>query len=150
MQESMLSQHFCVLSFPQSSPPLPLLSSLPSSFICYANSTFDQILEPLYMQLTHTPEDQRNQAQVDTLRRKFTICANILSSALSDHPYICGDKFTAADCVIGYDVWWASVIQGGSLLADHPVLRSYLDRLQERPSFKVTFSGHKKPSGGSL
>lgn len=102
------------------------------------------------MQLTHTPEEQRNHTQVETLRRKFTICANILSSALSDRTYICGDKFTAADCVIGYNVWWASVIQGGSLLADHSVLRSYLDRLQARPSFQATFSGYKKPSGGSL
>lgn len=120
------------------------------SFICYATSTLDQILEPLYMQLTHTPEDQRNQPLVDSMRRKFTICANVLSSALGDRPYVCGDKFTAADCVIGYDVWWASVIQGGSLLDDYPVLKTYLNRLQNRPAFGETFSGFRKASGGSL
>lgn len=102
------------------------------------------------MQLTHTPEDQRNNSLVDNMHRKFTICANVLSNVLSDQPYICGDKFTAADCVIGYNVWWASVIQNGSLLEDYPVLRSYLERLKKRPGFEKTFSGFKKPSGGSI
>lgn len=120
------------------------------SFMSYATSTFDQVLEPLYMQLTHTPEDQRNHVMVDSMRRKFTICANVLSSILSERNYVCGDKFTAVDCCIGYNVWWASVIQNGGLLADHPVLRSYLDRLQKRPAFQNTFSGFRKSSGGSL
>lgn len=122
------------------------------SFICYATSTFDHILEPLYMQLTHTPEDKRNQALVDSMMRKFSICANVLSQHLSDKQYICGDKFTAVDCVIGFNVWWASVVQGGSLLEDYPGLRDYLDRLKARPAFEKTFIGQKpvKPSGGSL
>ena len=102
------------------------------------------------MQLTHTPEEQRNQATVDTLRRRFDICANVLSNMLSDHSYVCGEKFTAADCMIGFNVWWASVIQQGSLLDNYPVLKSYLDRLQKRPAFEKTFSGYRKASGGSL
>lgn len=104
------------------------------------------------MQLTHTPDDQRNQALVDSMMRKFGISANILSSFLSSRQYICGDKFTAADCVIGYNVWWASVIQGGVLLQEYPVLVEYLERLKARPSFEKTFQGKKpvKPSGGSL
>lgn len=102
------------------------------------------------MQLTHTPEEQRNRPLVDSMRRKFTICANILSSILSERSYVCGEKFTAADCVIGYNVWWASVIQDGALLADYPVLRSYLERLKKRPAFEKTFSGYRKSSGGSL
>jgi len=102
------------------------------------------------MQLTHTPEDQRNKSLLDSMRLKFTICASILSSMLSEQPYVCGSKFTAADCVIGYNVWWASVIQNGSLLDDYPVLRAYLERLSKRPAFQKTFSGYKKPSGGSL
>ena len=106
------------------------------SFIGYAISTFDQILEPLYMQLTHTPEDKRNQALVDSMMRKFSICANVLSQHLSDKQYICGDKFTAADCVIGFNVWWASVVQGGILLDDYPGLRDYLNRLKARPAFE--------------
>ena len=125
---------------------------LPCSFISYATSTFDQILEPLYMQLTHTPEDQRNQTLVDSMMRKFHICASVVATFLSNRQYICGDKFTAADCVIGYNIWWASVIQGGLLLQDYPVLNEYLTRLKSRRAFEATFKGKKpvKPSGGSL
>lgn len=122
------------------------------NFISYATSTFDQILEPLYMQLTHTPEDQRNQTLVDSMMRKFHICASVVATFLSNRQYICGDKFTAADCVIGYNIWWASVIQGGLLLQDYPVLNEYLTRLKSRRAFEATFKGKKpvKPSGGSL
>ena len=104
------------------------------------------------MQLTHTPEEKRNHSQVDSLRRKFTICANVLSNHLADREYICGDKFTAADCVVGFNVWWASMIQGGALLEDYPILRDYLERIKARPNFQKTFVGKKKvkPSGGSI
>ena len=104
------------------------------------------------MQLTHTPVNQRNTALVDTMMRKFHICANVLSSHLSGQRYVCGEKFTAADCVVGFNVWWASVIGGGVLLEDYPVLRDYLARLKNRPAFEKTMKGKKpvKPSGGSL
>jgi glutathione S-transferase len=122
------------------------------NIICYATSTFDIILEPLYMQLTHTPVNQRNTGLVDTMTRKFHICANVLSSHLCGQGFVCGDKFTAADCVVGFNVWWASVIEGGVLLEEYPVLRDYLARLQARPAFEATLKGKKpvKPSGGSL
>ena len=88
------------------------------------------------MQLTHTPEEKRNQSLVDTLLRKFGICCNIISSLLNDRAYVCGDKFTAADCVVGYNIWWASAIQNGELLKEFPVLLQYLERLKERPAFQ--------------
>ena len=109
------------------------------SLICYAAATFDHVLEPLYLQLTHTPEDKHNQVLVDSMMRKFSICANVLSQHLSDKKYICGDKFTAADCVIGFNMWWASVIKGGAMLEKYPGLKDYLDRLKGRPCFRKTF-----------
>jgi len=104
------------------------------------------------MQLTHTPEEKRNRALVDSMMRKFNICANVISNYLSGKQYICGDRFTAVDCVIGYNIWWASVIQGGVLLQEYPILQQYLERLKQRPAFERTFKGNKpvKPSGGSL
>ena len=104
------------------------------------------------MQLTHTPQEKRNHSLVESMTRKFSIAANVLSNHLADRSYICGDKFTAADCVLGFNVWWASMVQGGVLLEDYPVLRDYLDRLKQRPNFQSTFVSKKKvkPSGGSL
>ena len=91
------------------------------------------------MQLTHTPEEKRNQPLIDSMMRKFSICASVLSQHLTDKKFICGDKFTAADCVVGFNVWWASVVKGGVLLDDYPGLRDYLERLKARPAFEKTF-----------
>lgn len=104
------------------------------------------------MQLTHTPEDQRDNDLVKSKMDQFYIVATHLTDRLTQHQFICGDRFTAADCVIGYNIWWASVIQGGELLKKYPVLEGYITRLKERPAFQEAFKGVKpvKPSGGSL
>ena len=49
-------------------------------------------------------------------------------------------RFTAADCVLGYNLWWASVMQGGELMENHPVAQTYFKRLAERDAFKLTFT----------
>ena len=115
-------------------------------------ATVDQVLEPLYMQLTHTPEDQRDNDLVKKKMDQFHIIATNLSEQLDQHQFICGDRMTAADCVIGYNIWWAGVIQGGELLKKYPVLEGYIGRLKERPAFEDAFKSVKpvKPSGGSL
>ena len=126
--------------------------SYPYSYISYAIATVDQVLEPLYMQLTHTPEKQRDNELVKKKMEQFDILATHLSDRLSYHQFICGDRITTADCVLGYNMWWASVIQGGELLKKYPALQGYVDRLKERTTFQETFKGVKpvKPSGGSL
>ena len=49
-------------------------------------------------------------------------------------------SFTAADCVLGFTLWWAYTIEQGRLLSGYPVLLAYLDRLQQRPAFQKSFS----------
>ncbi len=122
------------------------------SKISYATSTIDQVLEPLYMQLTHTPDDERDQKLVDAKLEQFKIIASVLSKHFENNKYVCGDMFTTADCVIGYNIWWASVIKKGEFLVGYPILVSYLERLKERSAFEKTFVGKRpiKPSGGSL
>ena len=104
------------------------------------------------MQLTHTPEDQRDDELVKNKMDQFHIAATYLSAQLSQNQFICGNRMTAADCVLGYNIWWAGVIQGGELLKKYPVLEGYVERLKERPAFQEAFKGIKpvKPSGGSL
>ena len=104
------------------------------------------------MQLTHTPDDQRDLKLVDTQLRNFKIVATVLSKHFETNKYVCGDLFTSADCVLGYNIWWASVIKKGEFLNEYPVLVSYLQRLKERSAFEKTFVGKRpiKPSGGSL
>lgn len=104
------------------------------------------------MQLTHTPEETRDKALVDTQLKKFKIIAQVLSNHFEKNEYVCGDQFTAADCVLGYNIWWASVIKKGEFLQHYPILMEYLARLKKRPAFEQTFIGKRpiKPSGGSI
>ncbi|WP_313195096.1 glutathione S-transferase family protein [Shinella zoogloeoides] len=54
-----------------------------------------------------------------------------LSFAVTRHPYIAGDTFTAADVYVGSHISWG--LQFGSL-EDRPEFRAYWDRLKDRPA----------------
>lgn len=51
-------------------------------------------------------------------------------------PFACGERFTAADCVIGHDVMWA---RGYGLCQDER-FRAYLSRVSKRPAFLKAFA----------
>ena len=59
-----------------------------------------------------------------------------LSRRFERHPFICGDAFTAADCVVGHNVIWA---RGYGLCRDE-IFRGYVSRLSKRPAFLKGFS----------
>ena len=98
-------------------------------------------MEPLYLQLTHTPEEQRDDALINQLKMEFDIICKYLSQHLMGQSYACGNQFTAADCMLGYNIWWATLLQEGTFLQEYPVLDAYLNRLKTRPAFKDTFEG---------
>jgi glutathione S-transferase len=51
-------------------------------------------------------------------------------------PFVCGERFTAADCVIGHDVMWA---RGYGLCQDER-FRRYLSRVSKRHAFVDAFA----------
>lgn len=55
-----------------------------------------------------------------------------LSYAVTRHPYIAGDRFTAADVYVGSHISWG--LQFGSLEA-RPEFKTYWDRLKDRPAY---------------
>ncbi len=59
-----------------------------------------------------------------------------LAQRFERHPFICGDAFTAADCVIGHNVIWA---RGYGLCRDE-IFRGYLSRISKRPAFVKAFA----------
>lgn len=59
-----------------------------------------------------------------------------LAARLEATPYICGDTFTAADCLICYNVFWA---RGYGMCRGEPFKR-YLGMLSERPAFESAFA----------
>ena len=61
-----------------------------------------------------------------------------LQARLADHPYLVGDRFTAADINTAECVRYA---QGNTaLLAEFPAVKDWLDRCQARPAFKAMWA----------
>jgi glutathione S-transferase len=58
---------------------------------------------------------------------------NALVSAVQNGPYILGDKFSAADVVLGGAIRWMTLFK---LLPQKPEFTSYVERLTARPAFK--------------
>lgn len=56
-----------------------------------------------------------------------------LEAAVSREPYLCGERFTAADLYVGAHVAWGL---GFKSLPDTEALRSYRDRVTDRPAYR--------------
>lgn len=84
--------------------------------------------------LTATERDARTVARY---RHKFASEVEPqLALRLERAPYICGEAFTAADCVVGHDVTWARRYG----LCQAEVFRAYLSRVSKRPAFAAAFA----------
>ena len=64
---------------------------------------------------------------------RYDTVMDALSLAVTHHPYIAGDTFTAADVYVGAHISWG--LQFGTL-EPRPEFRAYWDRLKERPASK--------------
>ncbi|XP_046360881.2 uncharacterized protein LOC124138323 isoform X2 [Haliotis rufescens] len=105
-------------------------------FIMYANSTLDELLEFFCdMWLLKVAETEERQAR---MRDKLNTCLDHLSNRLEGRDFLCGDKITAADCVLGYDIYVCSLLKDGELFQNHPKIREYLDRLKSRSALQET------------
>lgn len=83
------------------------------------------------------PEEERDARTVARYRGKFREEAEPqLAARLEQAPFICGQAFTAADCVIGHGVLWAR----GYGLCRGEVFQRYLARIAQRPAFGAAFS----------
>jgi glutathione S-transferase len=63
----------------------------------------------------------------------YDTTVNALSGAVGGGPYILGDRFSAADVVVGSAVRWMTLFK---LLPEKPEFTSYIERLTSRPAFK--------------
>jgi len=95
---------------------------------------------PLVQILQHTrflPEAERQPAVIEKSSKRFKTVVNVIQDRLQGREYIVGNRFTAADIVLG------GVMNFGSMLGqlgDHPALQAYVKRLMERPAAKKAFA----------
>ena len=116
--------------------------------------TLDMMLWQIRIHEHVLPRVERDERTAQRYRQKFiTEIEPQLAARLESGGYICGDTFTAADCVIGHDVTWA---RGYGLCQDE-LFRAYLSRVSKRPAFRAAFADAgsfnpkpPKPPGGKV
>jgi len=106
--------------------------------IVYAVSTLDECVVPMYFHKKLLPEAKRDPKVVEAKMPTWNVAAAFLEKRLGDRQFIVGDKLTAADIVVGYDLCLA---MGIGLLEGHPKLKAYTERLLSRPAFRKAMPG---------
>jgi glutathione S-transferase len=104
--------------------------------IVYAVSTVDDTVIPIYFHKKVLPPEKRDPKLVEAKMPVWKIAADLLTKRLGDRDFIAGDKFSAADIVVGYDMILALEI---GLLEGYPKLAAYAQRLMKRPTFAKVF-----------
>jgi glutathione S-transferase len=105
--------------------------------IAFGSISMDMMLAQVRIHEHLLPQSERDPRMVDRYREKFAREVEPqLARRLESTPYVCGDRFTAADCIIGYNVFWA---RGYGLCRDEP-FRRYLKSLRARPAFAAALA----------
>ena len=95
-------------------------------------SWMDQMLWNIRLHETLLPKAARNETFAAFNRDKIeNEIAPQLSALLENQDYICGDDFTAADCMTAHNINWA----GAYGLCRTDVFKSYMSRMKARPAF---------------
>jgi glutathione S-transferase len=103
----------------------------------FGASWMDMILWQIRVHEHLLPRFDRDPLTVRRYRKKFAKEVEPqLRARLVTTPFICGDTFCAADCVIGQNVRWARAYH----LCFDDVFTRYLSRLSERPAYVRAFS----------
>ena len=103
----------------------------------FGASTMDMALWQMRIHEHVLPEALRDPRTAQRYRDKIrTEMEPQLAARLAGGGYICGESFSAADCVIGHNVTWA---RGYGLCQDE-LFRAYLSRLSKRPAFRAAFA----------
>jgi glutathione S-transferase len=97
-----------------------------------ATLTFPQTIVLRYTQLE--PEPRRLAQAATDYRAWFYGRLRAVTAAVTDHQYLCADRFTAADVAVGYGLFLATQI--GIDAEFPPPVREYLERLMARPAFQ--------------
>jgi glutathione S-transferase len=78
-------------------------------------------------------------AVIEDMRNRARLCAEAVDAALAGRAYLLGDRFTAADIMMGYTVFIYRRLVEQEL---PPNLDRYWTRLNDRPAFKATMAAN--------
>jgi glutathione S-transferase len=99
----------------------------------FAEATF---MPPMSQIIQHTfrkPEAERVPSVVVDAQEALKKVLTVLDGNLSGGKFICGEDFTAADIMLGYDLFLCKLI--GVQFDNHDNIAGYYDKLATRPAF---------------
>lgn len=112
----------------------------------FASTSMDMMLWQIRLHEHLLPEAERDAATAGRYREKFRgEVEPQLLERLERHAFICGETFTAADCVAGHNVLWARSYG----LCQERSFQRYLARLARRPAFRSAFADAEAFTPGS-
>jgi glutathione S-transferase len=105
--------------------------------VFFGASWVDMMLWQIRLHETILSEADREEGTALRYRRKLAQEVEPqLLARLKKHPYICGERFSAADCIMAHNVSWA---RGYGLCQDE-TFRAYLSKVSKRPAFVKAFA----------
>ena len=148
---------FLADAFPEKelAPPASPLSLERADYLqmlYFGASWMDMILWQLRVHENLLADDQKDLRTIERYRSKFVEeIEPQLRRRFEKHPFICGDAFTAADCIVGHNVIWA---RGYGLCRDE-TFRGYISKVSKRPAFVKAFADARSfqkeaPDGSEL
>lgn len=106
-----------------------------------AGSWMDAMLWQIRVHRDLLPMDQADEETITRAREKLTVEVEPqLLHQLQSGPFICGERFSAADIVMGHNVLWARAYG----LYQHDAFAAYTQRLAARPAFSKAFGDAKR------
>lgn len=100
-------------------------------WVLYAIATIEPPILKVFLNTIQLPEAERQPKVAEEGRTQFKAVCDVVTNALKGKQYLLGDQFTAADIMVGGTLGWASMM---GLLADHPALQEYVQRINQRPA----------------
>jgi len=103
----------------------------------FAASSMDMMLWQVRVNENVLREHERDARTAQRYRHKLVSeVTPMLAKRLETNQYICGDEFTAVDCIMGHNILWAQMCGACST----PVFGEYVQRIANRPAFIKAFA----------
>jgi glutathione S-transferase len=110
-------------------PPGSLLRGPYYQWVVYGPATIEPALVLYLEHHARLPEGERVPWIAEQMRARLRDVYAAVQTSLGDREFLVGDRFTAADLMMGSVLGWARI---SGTLEDHPVLAAYAKRMVSR------------------
>ena len=102
----------------------------------FAESTFARPVGEIVNHRSVFEEHQQSETALAEMKTRATLCVKALDEALTDHEFLLGSSFSAADIMTGYSMF---IFDKYASSTDHPHAYDYWNRLQKREACQTAF-----------